>query len=77
MIGKYSLFENMEYAKAIEMFKFNTKNYPDSYKAFDYLGKAYKASGDIDNAILSFKKSLKLNPNNSDTQKLLFKLESK
>lgn len=77
MIGKYYLFENTDYDKAIEMFKFNTLNYPDSYKTYDFLGKAYKASGDIDNAILNFKKSLKLNPTNSDTQKLLIELESK
>jgi predicted alpha/beta superfamily hydrolase len=77
MLGKYFLFENTDYVKAIALFKLNTINYPDSYKAFDFLGKAYKASGDIDNATLSFKKSLKLNQNNSDTQKLLFELESK
>jgi hypothetical protein len=77
MIGKYYLFENTDYAKAIELFKLNTKNYPDSYKAFDFLAKAYKASGDIDNAILNFKQSLKLNPNNIDIQKVLLELESK
>lgn len=77
MIGKHYLFENTDYPKAIDFFKLNTINYPDSYKAFDFLAKAYKASGDIDNAILNFKKSLKLNPNNNDTQKILFELESK
>lgn len=77
MIGKHFLFENTDYAKAIEFFSFNTINYPDSYKTYDFLAKAYKASGNIDNAIFNFKKSLKLNPNNSDTQKILFELESK
>ena len=77
MIGKYYLFEKTDYAKAIELFKLNTINYPDSYKAFDFLAKAYKTSGDKDNAILNFKISLKLNPNNNDTQKILLELESK
>ena len=77
MIGKHFLFENTNYAKAVELFKFNTTNHPDSYKAFDFLAKAYKATGDYNNAILNFKKSLQLNPDNNDAQKALLELESK
>jgi uncharacterized protein len=77
MLGKHFLFEKMEYPKAIELFKLNTINYPDSYKSFEFLAKAYRASGDIDNAILNYKKSLELNPNNNDIQKVLIELKSK
>lgn len=75
MLGKYFLLDKNEYAKSIEFFSLNTVNYPTSYKAFEYLAKAYKASGDVNNAILNFKKSLKLNPDNNDIQKLLIELE--
>ena len=77
MIGKYYLFENTNYAKAIELFTFNTINYPDSHDAFEFLAKACKASGDVENAILNYKKSLELNPDNTAIQKALFELESK
>jgi predicted alpha/beta superfamily hydrolase len=77
MLGKYFLFNKNEYSKAIEFFKLNTVNYPNSYKAFKFLAEAYKSLKDIDNAILNYKKSLELNPNNKDMQKVLFELESK
>ncbi|HRW95358.1 MAG TPA: alpha/beta hydrolase-fold protein [Bacteroidales bacterium] len=64
MIGKHYLFETSDYARAIEMFKFNTRIYPNSYKAFEFLAKAYKASGDEANARLYFEKSQQLDPNN-------------
>ena len=77
MLGKYFLLDMNEYAKSIEFFTLNAVNYPTSYKAFENLAKAYKASGDVNNAILNSKKSLELNPNNIDIQKLLIELESK
>lgn len=58
MLGKYFLLDRNEYTKSIEFFTLNTVNYPTSYKAFEYLAKAYKASGDVNNAIKNFKKSL-------------------
>jgi Tfp pilus assembly protein PilF len=51
--------------------KLNTVNYPESYKAFENLSKAYIASGDSNNAVLNLKKSLELNQENIDIQKLL------
>lgn len=51
-------------AKAIAFFQLNTRNFPESYNAFDSLGEAYEASGDNINAIKNYKKSLELNPNN-------------
>lgn len=77
MMGKYFLFEKGDFAKAVAFFSLNTTNYPNSFKAFEYLAKAYQASGDPDNAIINFKKSLALNPDNADIQKLLLELESK
>lgn len=76
MIGKYYLFEITDYAKAIEFFTVNTLNYPDSYEAFNFLAKAYQASGDKDKSIENFKKSLKLNPDNVDINNVLLELES-
>ena len=76
MLGKYYLLDINKYAEAIKFFKLNTVNYPNSFKAYELLAKAYKASGDVDNAILNYKKSLELNPNNEDIKKALIELES-
>jgi predicted alpha/beta superfamily hydrolase len=75
MLGKYFLLDKNEYAKSIEFFKLNTANYPASARAYEYLAKAYKASGDEENAILNFKKSLELNPENTEIQKQLNDLQ--
>lgn len=75
MFGKYFLFDKNDYNKSIAFFKFNTINYPSSYKAFEYLAKAYKASGNVKDAILNLKKGLELSPENNDIQEILIELE--
>ena len=51
-------------SKAIEIFKLNTENFPNSYDAFDSLAEAYEAIGNIEKAITNYQKSLTLNPAN-------------
>jgi len=75
MFGKYFLFDKNDYNKSIEFFKYNTINYPSSYTALEYLAKAYKASGNVKDAIVNFKKALELNPENNEIQKMLIELE--
>jgi predicted alpha/beta superfamily hydrolase len=64
-----------DYKKAIEFCKLNVNNYPNSSKAYENLAKAYKASGNKTDAISNFKKSLELNPENTEIQKILIELE--
>lgn len=54
--------------KALEFFLLNTKNYPDSYNAYDSLGEAYEAFGNVEEALESYKKSLALNPDNENAR---------
>jgi len=77
MLGKYLLLDMNDCAKSLEFFKLNTVNYPESYKAFENLAIAYKTMGDAGNAILNFKKSLELNPDNYYIQRLLIEIETK
>ena len=62
---------------AIDMFKENTKKFPQSWNAFDSLGEAYAAKGKKDEAIASYKKSVELNPNNEEGVEILKKLRKK
>jgi tetratricopeptide (TPR) repeat protein len=58
----YQFLNNGQNDKAIEILTLNTKRFPKSANAWDSLGEAYFIKGDKKNAILSFKKSLSLNP---------------
>lgn len=58
----YQLLNQNQQDKAIEMFILNTKRHPESANVWDSLGEGYALKGDKKNAIVSFKKSLSLNP---------------
>jgi tetratricopeptide (TPR) repeat protein len=60
--------------EGLEVFKLNTELFPDSANAFDNLGEAYLTLGDKDNAILSYQKSLQLNPKNKNAETILKQL---
>lgn len=58
----YQLMNNGQVDKAIEIFILNTKRFPKSANCFDSLGEAYVTKGDSKSAILSFKKSMSMDP---------------
>jgi len=58
----YQLLNAGQQDKAIEVFILNTKNHPKSANVWDSLGEGYATKGDKKNAIISFKRSLSLNP---------------
>ncbi len=72
-LGYYYLAKK-EFTIAITLFQFNTDYYPDSSNAYDSLGEAYMMSGKKQLAKLNFKKSLEIDPNNSNAVKMLEKL---
>jgi CubicO group peptidase (beta-lactamase class C family) len=56
---------------AIAVFKQNTVDFPDAFNTWDSLAEGYMVSGDKESAIKYYKKSLELNPDNTNaTQKL-------
>jgi len=60
--------------KALELFKLNVILFPDSYNVYDSYGEALLESGDTVAAIINYKKSLVLNPNNENGKKMLKEL---
>lgn len=58
----YTLLNQKQYDKAIEIFILNTQRHPKSPNVWDSLGEAYATKGDKKNAVLSLKKSLSMNP---------------
>ena len=73
----YSFLQNGKTKDAIELFKLITIAYPKSSNTYDSLGEAYLADGQKDLAIKNYEKSLELNPNNTNAQKVLKDLKRK
>ena len=49
---------------AIELFKLNVEMFPEAFNPYDSLGEAYLANDQKDLALLNYKKSVELNPEN-------------
>jgi TolA-binding protein len=70
----YDLWKAQRIKAAIEIFKLNVVAYPRSSDAYYCLGEAYMEGGDKENAIVSFSKSLELDPQNNYAAEMLKKL---
>jgi hypothetical protein len=70
----YTLMREKKLAEAIALFKLNVELYPNAWNTYDSLGEAYMTNGDKELAIANYKKSLDLNPQNSNGREMLKKL---
>jgi hypothetical protein len=61
--------------EAIEVFKLNVEVFPRSSNVSDSLGEAFMESGDRQNAILNYTRSLELDPENNNAREMLKRLE--
>jgi CubicO group peptidase (beta-lactamase class C family) len=67
----YELLRLKRIKDAIEVFKQNTLDFPNEFNTWDSLAEGYMVNGDKDLAIKYYKKSLELNPDNTNAvQKL-------
>jgi tetratricopeptide (TPR) repeat protein len=64
-------------SEAIEIFKINVERYPSSGNVYDSLGEAYMRNGDAKEAIRHYKKSLEIDPGNTNARGMLESLENK
>jgi pimeloyl-ACP methyl ester carboxylesterase len=60
--------------EAIKLFKLNVQRYPQSSNVYDSLGEAYMNAGNKKEAVVNYKKSLALDPANTNAEKMLKKL---
>ena len=70
----YSLLNSNKVTEAIEVFKLNVEAFPKSGNAYDSLGEAYLVDGNEKLAIENYKKSLELDPTNTNAKNVLKKL---
>ena len=70
----YKLIEKGRLEDAIEVFRINTEAYPQSFNTYDSLAEAYMLKGERESAIANYKKSLELNPKNTNAVPMLERL---
>jgi TolA-binding protein len=70
----YRLIQKGRVKDAIGIFQLNTEAYPLSANTYDSLGEAYMLDGDKELAIRNYKRSLELNPQNTNAVSMLEKL---
>jgi CubicO group peptidase (beta-lactamase class C family) len=71
----YQLLRTGKLKEAVEIFKLNVEAYPQGFNTYDSLAEAYMSMNERELAERNFKKSLELNPNNTNATAMLKKLE--
>jgi predicted Zn-dependent protease len=70
----YLLLGKKRIGEAIEVFKMNVEEHPDSSNAYDSLGEAYMVNGDKEPAVRNYQRSLELNRDNANAVEMLRRL---
>ena len=73
----YRLLGEKRIEAAIFLFRINVETFPQSFNVYDSLGEAYMADGQRELAIVNYKKSLEINPQNDNAKEMLKRLEKK
>ncbi len=71
----YTFLQRGRVVDAIDIFQLNVEAYPQSFNVYDSLGEAYAAHGDREPAIKNYRKSLELNPKNTNAAEAIRRLE--
>jgi len=72
----YRLMAANKLKEAVEIFKLNVEAYPQGFNTYDSLAEAYMNLNERELAIKNYKKSLELNPQNTNAVEMLKKLEN-
>jgi CubicO group peptidase (beta-lactamase class C family) len=70
----YQLLQMKKVDEAIQIFKLNVEIYPQAANTYDSLGEAYMVHGDTELSITNYKKSLELDPKNTNATRMLARL---
>ncbi|GAA3656426.1 serine hydrolase [Flavivirga jejuensis] len=73
----YELLRSDKVKEAIEIFKLNVEEYPESGNVYDSLGEAYMVDGNSELAIKNYEKSIELDSDNVNGIEMLKKLKNK
>jgi glyoxylase-like metal-dependent hydrolase (beta-lactamase superfamily II) len=72
----YRFLQTERPEQAVQLFRINAKLFPESWNCYDSLGEGLLAVGDQEGAVVMYKKSLELNPENQNGKEMLEKIRS-
>lgn len=73
----YQLLQIGRTKDAIEIFKLNIEQFPNSFNVYDSMGEAYMIDKNKELAVKNYEKSLELNPKNKNAEEMIKKLNEK
>jgi Tfp pilus assembly protein PilF len=73
-LGYFLLYPRRQPAAAVAVFSLNVAAFPTSANTYDSLGEAHLVSGDTTRAIANYRRSLALNPGNTNASDILKRL---
>jgi hypothetical protein len=73
----FQLLKARKTEEAFKLFKHNEVQYPNSWEVYHGLGETYRMMGQKELALTNYRKSLKLNPNNEESQRAIARLTGK
>lgn len=73
----FQLLKARKTEDAYKLFKHTELQFPDSWEVYHGLGETYRMMGQKEMALTNYKKSLKLNPNNEESQRAIARLTGK
>ena len=73
----YQIMRRDRTKDAIEIFKLNVEMFPAAFNPYDSLGEAYLADGQKELALTNYKKSVELNPENTNGIRYIKQIEGK
>jgi len=71
----YDLLRVEQFSGAVKVFELNVELFSESFNVYDSYAEALMKSGDTQNAVLNYRKSLELNPENENARGMLETLE--
>ena len=72
----YRLLSAKRIPEAIVIFEVNARTHPNSWNAYDSLGEAYANARDKQHALDAYRKSVELNPQNTNAKRTIEQIES-
>ncbi len=71
----YTLMQNEEFEKALEVFRLNTILFPESWNAYDSYGEGLMNANRKEESIKMYEKSVALNPENENGKEMILKMK--
>ena len=71
----YQLMGTGQLDAAVAVLELNVAAFPNAFNTYDSLGEAYMEKGNYAKAVSNYRKSLQLNPNNTNAERMIQRMD--